>query len=113
VPPFFIFRLAQSGGYSKLLTFPSAYGGAAVSLIAATDGNLYGTFSFSALWHQRHRGDLPATLSGRLQAMASLPAKGADEGMLDPTGWWRLPTMRSTVPQSTTPSSAMIWRRPR
>ena len=84
MPPFFIFRLTQSGGYSKLLTFPSAYGGAAVSLIAATDGNLYGTFSFSALWHQRHRGDLPATLSGRLQAMASLPAKGADEGMLDP-----------------------------
>src|ERR1022692_20875 len=84
VPPFFIFRLTQSGGYSKLLTFPSAYGGAAVSLIAATDGNLYGTFSFSALWHQRHRGDLAVTLSGRLQAMASLPAKGADEGMLDP-----------------------------
>lgn len=45
MPPFFIFRLTQSGGYSKLLTFPSAYGGAAVSLIAATDGNLYGTFS--------------------------------------------------------------------
>src|ERR1022692_3564992 len=78
VPPFFIFRLTQSGGYSKLLTFPSAYGGAAVSLIAATDGNLYGTFS--AYSTNGSTGDPVGAVAGHGEPSR----KGADEGMLDP-----------------------------
>jgi len=81
-PPFFIFRLTQSGGYSKLLTFPPEYGGESVSLTAATDGNLYGTFS---AYGANGTGVIyQATLEGKLQAVASFPSKGADEGMSVP-----------------------------
>jgi hypothetical protein len=78
---YFIFRLTQSGEYSHLLTLPQSYGGPIASPIAASDGNLYGVGGEGA----NGTGVVyRATLSGHLQAVASFPAKGTAEGMLDP-----------------------------
>jgi hypothetical protein len=82
VSPFFIFRLTQSGQYSKLLTFPQEFGGQYASLMAASDGNLYGTFS---AYGTNGTGVIyRATLSGGMQPVASFPAPGSNKGMLDP-----------------------------
>jgi hypothetical protein len=81
-PPFFIYRLTPSGQYSVLLTFPGSYGVAhGVSLIAASDGNLYGTFSGSGA---NNTGVIfQATLSGQWQTVANFPAPGTN-GMSEP-----------------------------
>jgi len=81
-PPFFIYRLTPSGQYSVLLTFPGSYGVAhGVSLIAASDGNLYGTFSGSGV---NNTGFIfQATLSGQWQTVANFPAPGTN-GMAEP-----------------------------
>jgi hypothetical protein len=82
-PPFFIYRLTPSGQYSVLLTFPGSYGVAhGVSLIAASDGNLYGTFSGSGA---NNTGFIyQATLSGQWQTVANFPVQGTAEGMSEP-----------------------------
>jgi uncharacterized repeat protein (TIGR03803 family) len=82
-PPFFIYRLTPSGGYSQIATFPSALGGTyAPALMVASDGNLYGTFSGGGA---NDTGLIyAATLSGKWQTVANFPAKGTDEGMLYP-----------------------------
>ena len=82
-PPISVFRLTPSGRYSQLFTFPSpfgtTYGG---SLMAASDGSLYGTFSGGGV---NDTGFIyQATLSGKWHTVASFPAKRTDEGMLDP-----------------------------
>jgi uncharacterized repeat protein (TIGR03803 family) len=83
-PPIFIFRLTPSGAYSRLLTFPSpvsagAYG---ASLVAASDGNLYGTFSVGGA--NKTGIVFQVTLSGQWQTVASFPAVGHDVGMVYP-----------------------------
>ncbi len=82
-PPFFIYRLTPSGEYSRLLTFSGTYGVAhGVSLIAASDGNLYGTFSGSGA---NNTGFIyQATLSGQWQTVANFPVQGTAEGMSEP-----------------------------
>jgi uncharacterized repeat protein (TIGR03803 family) len=83
-PPGFIFRLTPAGDYSRLLTFPStvpigAYG---ASLVAASDGNLYGTFSEGGT---NGTGIIfQATLAGQWQTMASFPARGGNQAMIYP-----------------------------
>jgi hypothetical protein len=78
---YFIFRLTQSGEYSHLLALPQSYGGPIASPIAASNGSLYGVGGEGA----NGTGVVyRATLSGHLQAVASFPAKGTAEGMLDP-----------------------------
>lgn len=72
VSPGFIFRFTPSGDYSRLLNFPSFPTNGSLPLIAASDGNLYGTFgaggpSNSGLLYR-------ATLAGRLQTVAAFPA---------------------------------------
>jgi hypothetical protein len=82
-PPFFIYRLTPSGEYSRLLSFQGSYGVAhGVSLIAASDGNLYGTFSGSGA---NNTGFIfQATLSGQWQTVANFPVQGSAEGMSEP-----------------------------
>jgi uncharacterized repeat protein (TIGR03803 family) len=83
-PPMFIFRLTPSGAYARLLTFPSAVypGPYGPSLIAASDGNLYGTFSGGGA---NNTGIIfQATLSGQWQTMASFPASGSQNAMINP-----------------------------
>jgi uncharacterized repeat protein (TIGR03803 family) len=82
-PPFFIYRLTPSGGYSQILTFPPSLGGPyAPALMGASDGNLYGTFSGGGA---NDTGLIyAATLGGQWRTVASFPAKGTDEGMLYP-----------------------------
>jgi hypothetical protein len=78
ISPGFIFRLTPAGTYSKLLTFPAfPPGGGAIPLIAASDGNLYGSFSGGGV---NRTGDIfQATLSGQYQKMADFPATGMSE----------------------------------
>jgi hypothetical protein len=82
-PPAFIYKLTPAGEYSRLLTFPSTMVSVYnVSLIAASDGNLYGTFSSSG---SNGTGVIyQATLSGSWKAVASFPPKGANQGMYHP-----------------------------
>jgi uncharacterized repeat protein (TIGR03803 family) len=83
-PPMFIYRLTPSGGYSRLLTFPSnVYPGPyGASLIAASDGNLYGTFSGGGA---SNTGIVyQATLAGQWQTMASFPAPSGQNFMINP-----------------------------
>jgi len=82
-PPFFIYRLTPSGVYSQILTFPPSLGGPYTpALMGASDGNLYGTFSGGGA---NDTGLIyAATLGGQWHTVASFPAKGTDEGMLDP-----------------------------
>jgi len=82
-PPFFIYRLTQSGGYTQIATFPTSfaaiYGG---SLIAASDGNLYGTLSSGGA---NNTGVIfKSTLSGQWSIAASFPPKESNQGMYDP-----------------------------
>lgn len=79
-PPFFIYRLTPAGSYSHLLTFPGSYGVAhGASLIAASDGNLYGTFSGSGT---NNSGFIyQATLAGQWQTVANFPPIGSQDGM--------------------------------
>jgi uncharacterized repeat protein (TIGR03803 family) len=82
-PPIFLYRLTPSGEYAQLFafspSFSAPYGG---SLIAASDGNLYGTFSGGGA---NDTGLIyAATLGGQWHTVASFPAKGTGEGMLDP-----------------------------
>lgn len=72
ISPMFILRLAPSGAYSRLLTFPQVPGYDAFPLVPASDGNLYGTFSKGGV---NGTGVMyRATLSGQLQTLASFPA---------------------------------------
>ena len=82
-PPFFIYRLTPSGGYSKLLTFPSSLRSAyPVSLILASDGDFYGTFSNGGA---NDTGVIyRATLSGQWHVVASFPAKAPGSEMQNP-----------------------------
>jgi hypothetical protein len=82
-PPFFIYRLTPSGEYSRLLSFQGSYGVAhGVSLMAASDGNLYGTFSGSGA---NNTGFIfQATLSGQWQTVANFPVQGTADGMSEP-----------------------------
>jgi len=67
----FIFRLAPSGDYSVLLTFAKVPGYDQFPLVAASDGNLYGSFSGGG---ENNTGEIyRATMSGTFQAVASLP----------------------------------------
>lgn len=80
VSPGFIYRLTPAGAYSKLLTYPwmpTAGGVAALPLVAASDGNLYGTFNVGGT---NNTGTVyQATLSGQLQTVADFPATGMAE----------------------------------
>jgi uncharacterized repeat protein (TIGR03803 family) len=72
ISPMFIYRFTPSGAYSKLLTFPQVPGYDAFPLVAASDGNLYGTFSKGGV---NGTGVIyQATLSGQLHTLASFPA---------------------------------------
>jgi IPT/TIG domain-containing protein len=75
VSPGFIYRFTPSGGYSQLLNFPSFPANGFLPLIAAFDGNLYGLFGAGG---SSNAGELyKATLSGKLQLMASFPTQMA------------------------------------
>jgi hypothetical protein len=75
--PFFIFRVTPSGAYSRLLTFPAFSGNGQLPLVAASDGNLYGSFSAGGT---NNTGEIyQATLSGQLQFVANFPAKGMSD----------------------------------
>jgi hypothetical protein len=82
-PPFFVYRLTQSGEYTQILTFPSNFGsGYGAALIAASDGNLYGTLSSAGT---NNVGVVFETnLSGQWSTVANFPAKGSAEGLYDP-----------------------------
>lgn len=82
-PPFFIYRLTPNGGYSQLLTFPSSLRSAyPVSLILASDGDFYGTFSNGGA---NDTGVIyRATLSGQWHVVASFPAKAPGSEMQNP-----------------------------
>jgi len=82
-PPFFVYRLTPSGEYTQILTFPSNFGaGYGAALVAASDGNLYGTLSSAGT---NNVGIVFETnLSGQWSTVANFPAKGSDEGFYDP-----------------------------
>jgi uncharacterized repeat protein (TIGR03803 family) len=73
--PFFIYRFTPAGEYSKLLTFPvSNQGMIYYPLVAASDGNLYGTLERKGA---NNTGEVyQATLSGQYTVVASFPATG-------------------------------------
>jgi hypothetical protein len=77
-PGGFIYRFTQDGAYSQLLSFPMfKVGEALLPLIAASDGNLYGSFGAGGA---NNRGQIyQATLSGHLANVASFPATGLAE----------------------------------
>jgi len=78
ISPGFIFRFTPAGVYSQLLNFPYfPPGGAALPLVAGSDGNLYG--SFSKLGTNGTGEIYQATLSGQFHAVASFPATGMSE----------------------------------
>jgi len=83
VPPCYIYRLTPSSGYTQVLAFPMTYDGAyGYSLVAASDGYLYGTFSASGA---NNTGVIyRVSLAGQLENVASFPAKGTDHGMYFP-----------------------------
>ena len=78
VSPGFIFRLTPGGVYSHLVAFPEFPRAAtAFPLIAASDGNLYGTFGKGG---KNGTGAIyRVTLTGQLQTLADFPAKGLRE----------------------------------
>jgi hypothetical protein len=82
-PPCYLYRLTPSGEYTQFVAFPATYDGAyGYSLVAATDGYLYGTFSQSGA---NNTGFIyRATLAGQYEIVASFPAKGTDDGMYYP-----------------------------
>jgi hypothetical protein len=68
----FIYGFTPSGTYSQLVTFPKVPGYDAFPLVAATDGNLYGTFSSGGV---NNTGLLyRVTLTGQYNDFASFPA---------------------------------------
>ncbi len=78
-PPGYVFRFTPSGSYSKLLTFPSfpTRFASAPPLVAAADGNLYGTLRYGGT---NKTGEIfKVTLSGQYQTVASFPATGLNE----------------------------------
>ncbi len=78
VSPGFIFRFTPGGAYSQILTFPEFPGHSAFPLMAASDGNLYGTFTAGGA---NNTGEIyQVTLAGEFQTVASFPATG----MTDP-----------------------------
>jgi len=84
-PPGFIYRFTPSGAFSKVLTFPSFPGSPlGYPLVAASDGNLFGTFPAGGA---NNTGYIyQATLAGQYQVLANFPAKG----MIQPGGGWLL-----------------------
>jgi hypothetical protein len=75
--PIFIFRVTPGGAYSRLLTFPAFPGHAQLPLVAASDGNLYGSFSAGGT---NNTGEIyQAALSGQLQFVANFPATGMSD----------------------------------
>jgi len=72
ISPMFVYRFTPSGTYSQLLTFPKVPAYDAFPLIAASDGNLYGTFSKGGV---NNTGLLyRVTLAGQYNDFASFPA---------------------------------------
>jgi hypothetical protein len=68
VTPMFIYRFTPSGAYSRIFTFPFNIPGQEVSLIAGSDGNLYGTVTIGS------SGEIyQVTLSGQYQKLAKFP----------------------------------------
>lgn len=82
-PPCYLYRLTPSGEYTQFIAFPSTYDGAyGYSLVAASDGYLYGTFSQGGA---NNTGFIyRASLAGQYEIVASFPAKGTDQGMYYP-----------------------------
>lgn len=81
VSPSFIYRFTPAGVYSILLNFPSVPGSPlGYSLVAASDGNLYGTFPVGGTNNTGYV--YQATLSGQYQVVANFPA----QGMIQPGG---------------------------
>jgi len=81
VTPGFIYRFTPSGAYSILLNFPSFPGSSlGYPLVAASDGNLYGTFPAGGTNNSGYV--YQATLSGQYQVLANFPA----HGMVQPGG---------------------------
>ncbi|MGA2592080.1 MAG: choice-of-anchor tandem repeat GloVer-containing protein [Bryobacteraceae bacterium] len=80
-PPGFIYRFTPAGVYSILLNFPPFPGsGLGYPLVAASDGNLYGTFPAGGTNNTGYV--YQASLSGQYQVMANFPA----HGMVQPGG---------------------------
>lgn len=68
----FIYRFTPAGTYSRLIDFAKVPGYDAFPLVAASDGNLYGTFSKGGA---NNTGEVyQVSLSGQFQAVASFPA---------------------------------------
>ena len=83
--PGFIFRLTPSGDYSRPLIFPSDVPISAngPSLVAASDGNLYGTFGEGGA---NDTGIIfQVALTGQWQTVASFPARGNYQALIDPS----------------------------
>jgi uncharacterized repeat protein (TIGR03803 family) len=71
ITPTFIYRFTPSGTYSRIFTFPFNPG-YDLPLIAASDGNLYGSISRGGT---NNTGQIyQVTLAGHYQVMASFPA---------------------------------------
>jgi len=72
ISPGFIYRMTPKGQYSRLLEFPKFPTKGFLPLIAASDGNLYGTFGAGG---PTNSGTLyQATLSGQLKVVAYFPS---------------------------------------
>lgn len=81
VSPAFIYRVTPAGAYSQLLNF-DAYGGSFTNpLIAASNGNLYGSFEggFRSGGPNTSGAIYQATLSGQVQIIAHFPSQGMVE----------------------------------
>jgi IPT/TIG domain-containing protein len=75
ISPGFIFRLTPKGEYSQLVSFPKFPTKGFLSIISASDGNLYGLFGAGG---PKDSGELyRATLSGELQTLAYFPSSMA------------------------------------
>jgi hypothetical protein len=73
-PPGFIYSFTPAGTYSKVLQFPTFPGSPlGYPIIAASDGNLYGTFPEGGT--NRTGFVYQATLAGDYQVVADFPAK--------------------------------------
>ncbi len=72
ISPTFIYQFTPAGAYSRILTFPQVPSYDALPIVAATDGNIYGTFAKGGV---NNTGLIyQATLSGQLHVQASFPA---------------------------------------
>jgi len=72
ISPTFIYQFTPAGAYSRILTFPQVPSYDALPIVAATDGNIYGTFAKGGV---NNTGLIyQATLSGQLHLQASFPA---------------------------------------